>query len=104
VSAPVLAANVTISFSDLNLISRQDLEIYGYNDTISQWELLSIHNTSSPGLGFEDGNYNIIIRPSAVSRLTNPVTMMLDAFTFIETYWLQIGLAFVLIIAFIRKW
>jgi len=101
---PVLAANVTISFSDLNLISRQDLEIYGYNDTSSQWELLAIQNTSSTGLGFEDGTYNIIVRPSAIARVTNPVTMFIDAVTFLETYWFQLVLVLGVIVLIFRKW
>lgn len=102
---PVLASdNVTISFNDLNLIARQDLEIYGYNDTASHWDLLAVQNTSSHGLLFQPGTYNIIIRGSAISRITNPVTMFMDAVTFFETYWFQIFLIMAVVVFVARKW
>ena len=100
---PVLA-DITISFNDLNMVEHSDVEIYGLNETSSDWELLGIYNTATPGLVFSNGTYQIIIKGTAISRVTNPVTFLTDAFGFMETYWLQILLAFSLIVLILRKW
>jgi hypothetical protein len=102
---PAIAINeTTISFNDLNLMARANLEIYGFNTTNSSWVYLGLYNTSSTGLEFEPGNYQVVLRPSSIGRLTNPVTLLTDAFAFLETYWLQILLGFALIVAIIRRW
>lgn len=102
---PVSATNqTTISFNDLNLAEHNDLEIYGLNETTNDWSLLAIYNTTSDGLIFEPGNYQIVVKGTAVSRLFNPSTMLLDAFSFLETYWMQIILAFGIIAIILRKW
>ena len=102
---PVSAINeTTISFSDLSLVSKANLEIYGFNTTNLTWDYLGLYNTSSTGLEFEPGSYQVVLRPSSVGRLTNPVTLLTDAFSFLETYWLQILLGFALIVAIIRRW
>ena len=101
---PALADDNTtvISFSDLDLMTHADVQIYAQNGTA--WELAGTYNTTSTGLEFEPGNYMVVLKPSAVARLWNPVTFLTDAFGFLETYWLQILLAFSLIILAFRKW
>jgi hypothetical protein len=108
----VLAAPVTalfdnetvISFQDLNIMEHNDLEIYGLNTTSGVWDLKGVYNTTSPGVTFSPGSYQIIVKGSAISRLANPATMLEDGFAFLETYWLQIFIALGIIVFAIRKW
>lgn len=80
---PALASNETvISFSDLNLISSVDLEVYGLNTSSSQWEYLALLNSSSQGVSFEPGNYQVVLRPSAILRTLNPATFLTDIMAF----------------------
>jgi hypothetical protein len=84
VATPVLAANTTILFNDLDLITHKDLEIYGLNDTSGKYELLGTYNSTSQ-LDFEPGTYTIVLRPSAIARFSNPVTWWSDFSSFFET-------------------
>ena len=86
VSAVAYCGNV--SFSTLGQSGAEDILIYtpvGANQT-----LLGMYNTSSPYVLFPCGDVNVVVRPSAIGRLTNPVTMLTDGFSWVETYWLQI--------------
>ena len=100
VSAVTYCGNV--SFSNLGLSGDQDVLIYvvaGANQTLlGQW------NTSSPYVQVPCGDFNIVVRPSSVSRVTNPTLMLVDAFAWVETYWLQIlVLLFLLGVFFWRR-
>jgi hypothetical protein len=92
-SAVVYCGNV--SFSTLGQGATEDVLIYavdGANQTLlGQW------NTSSPYVQVPCGDWNLIVKPSAVSRFTNPTLMLTDAFAFVETYWIQIGVCLFLI-------
>ena len=104
IPAVALSGNETlISFSDLGLMTHSDVEIYGLNSTPGTWELLGVYNTSSPGLTFQPGTYQAVLRPSAVSRVTNPTTMLTDGLSFLETYWIQIFVVVGLIAILVRK-
>jgi len=77
-----------VSFSNLGQGGTEDMLFYttdGYNQTLlGQW------NTSSTVIPVPCGDFNIVVRPSAIGRIGNPVLMLTDAFTWCETYWLQI--------------
>lgn len=89
-SCPVGAVTYcgNVSFSNLGQSGREDLLFYavdGANQTLlGQW------NTSSPYVQVPCGDFNIVVRPSALSRVANPELMLTDAFAWVETYWLQI--------------
>lgn len=82
------------SISDLNALSpRQDVEVYyAANGT-----LFGQYNTSSTNIDVPDEDFSLIMRPSAVSRLTDPSSFLSDAFDYMETYWLQIVLLLVVL-------
>jgi hypothetical protein len=85
-AAPVMAEdNLThISFSDLNLITHQDIQVFGYNTTSNTWDLKGVFNTTSTGLQFEPGQYNLVIKPSAPARLFDPVLAFEDFAGFVQ--------------------
>ena len=89
-----------MSFSDLNGLSpRQDVDIYfSANGTH-----YGLYNTSSVDIDMPDEDFNIVMRPSAVSRLTNPSTFLSDGFAYIETNWLQIVLLLVVVGVFWKR-
>lgn len=86
--APVsgMENSTTLSFSDLNLMAHSDVQIYNGSTLIGTW------NTTSNGITLDPGAYLIVLKPNAVSRLSNPGLMFLDTVAFIETYWLQLFL------------
>jgi hypothetical protein len=95
------ANTTTISFSDLDLVSHSDIEIYGLNTTT--WELLAVYNTSSTGIAFAPGVCQIVVRPSEVKRFSQPDTLFADALSFFETYWLPIVAILGLIALFVGR-
>jgi hypothetical protein len=82
---PASADNTTtISFSDLNLVTHSDVEIYGA-DANGTWSLLSVQNTTSTGLVFQPGVYSIVIRPSEQARFSSLSTFVTDFASWFET-------------------
>jgi len=95
VNAVTTCGNAT--FSTLGQGGAEDILIYTYNETSNRQELLGQWNTSSPDAQIPCGDFNVVVRPSATARFFNPVTALTDAFAFIETYWIQIGVILALI-------
>ena len=90
-----------ISITDLGLMTTQDIEIYGLNTTSATWELLGTFNTTSQGLQFEPGKYQMVFRPSAKDRFSNLATLFPDTLSWFQTYWIQFAafLIFVTVVA-----
>ena len=87
VSAVAYCAN--ISFSTLGQSGAEDILVYSVTDGWNQ-SLDGQYNTSSPYVPIPCGDTNIVVRPSSLGRVGNPVLMMTDAFGWVETYWLQL--------------
>jgi hypothetical protein len=87
IGAPVSALTgneTTLSFSDLNWISHSDLEFYGLYPN-GTWASIGIWNTTSTGLVLAPGVYSVVIHPTGILRLSNPVTFLTDGFMWIQT-------------------
>jgi hypothetical protein len=98
---PVNAATCgNATFSTLGQGGSEDILVYNYDVTNNTQLLLGQWNTSSPAVPIPCGDFNIVVRPSAVSRFFNPGTMLADGFAFVETWWIQIGVILTLIAAF----
>jgi hypothetical protein len=74
----------TLSFSDLNWVSHSDLEFYGLYPN-GTWVSLGIWNTTSSALVLQPGVYSVVVHPSGIARLTDPVTFLQDGFAWIQT-------------------
>jgi hypothetical protein len=85
-SVSAFTNSTVLSISNLNLIGDSDVLIYNGSVLVGIW------NTSSNDISLDPGAYLIVLKPNAVSRLSNPVLMFSDGVSFIETYWLQIFL------------
>lgn len=104
-SAPVLAAGeVTLSFSNLNLITRDDIQIYGQDEGTGNWSLLGTFNTSSEGIVLDGGNYMFVVKPKSTDLIRTPMDLLdgVAEFTRTNLVALLIG-AFILGIALWRR-
>lgn len=96
VNAATICGNMT--FSTLGQGGAEDILIYTFDGT--NQTLQGQYNTSSPDVPSYCGDTNVVIRPSAQSRFLNPETMLTDGFTFVETWWIQLGVIMMLIAFF----
>jgi hypothetical protein len=101
--SPVLASanSTTIVFSDSNLFSSSNLEVYAQNGTNGTWELMGIYNTRSQ-LVFEPGNYNVNVKPASASPWGNLDEVVPSFFAFVQTYWIPL-LIIAVVIAIARR-
>jgi len=97
-AVPAVSAT-SISFSNINWGPELEFEVYRIADNVS---LVGVYNTSTSGITLEsDASYMVVMRPSAVDRLTNPVTLVqdLEAFArknFVPLFALAVLLALVI--------
>jgi hypothetical protein len=85
--SPALALTgneTTLSFSDLNWVSHSDLEFYGLYPN-GTWVSLGIWNTTSSSLVLQPGVYSVVVHPSGVQRLSDPVTFLQDGFAWFQS-------------------
>lgn len=77
----VTAQNVT--FSTLGQTGPEDILIYTFNGT--DQVLYGMWNTSSAYVPLPVTDFNVVVRPSAINRLSNPGSFLNDAFAYIST-------------------
>jgi hypothetical protein len=80
----LVSAAVTISFSNLNMVTKDDIEIYGQDD-LGNWTSSGIYNTTSTGIILDDGNYNFVVRPKSVDLIATPQGTLESLGDFVQT-------------------
>lgn len=80
---PVSAQNMTIT--NLDLIGKQTVLLYS-----SSGVLLGTYNTSSNVIDLPTTDFQLILKPNAITRFMNPTLFLGDIIAGLETYWIQI--------------
>jgi len=84
-----------MSISTLNQLGAQDILIYSFNGTTQT--LYSQGNTTSGSVAIPDGDFNLVIRPSAAARALEPTLFLSDSFAFLSANVIPLIVAFFLI-------
>ena len=76
----------TISFADPDTTTHRDVQMYGYNNTSSEWGLLGVYNTTSSGITLPTGtDLQFVLKPQYQTPLDDPSGWLDSGFGYVQT-------------------
>lgn len=84
-----------VSFAKPDSLTQSDIYLYYANGTLQ-----GLYNTSSVGIVIPDdsqGDFLFVVKPSYETPFDAPIDALTNGLAFLETYWIQIGIAVFLI-------